>query len=52
MTGLFILGGIFVFALLILAGMYNSLVGKRNQIHNIVGTGPESDSHGQGLCRP
>jgi LemA protein len=38
MTGLFILGGIFVFALLILAGMYNSLVGKRNQIHNIVGT--------------
>lgn len=38
MTGLFILGGVFLFFLLIVAGMYNSLVGKRNQIHNIFGT--------------
>ncbi|MCE5187126.1 MAG: LemA family protein [Planctomycetaceae bacterium] len=38
MTGLIVIGGIFLFAVLVIAGMYNSLVGKRNQVHNILGT--------------
>lgn len=38
MPGLMIMGVIFLFILLVPALMYNSLVGKRNQVHNIFGT--------------
>lgn len=38
MPGLIIVGVIFVFILLVPVLMYNSLVGKRNQVHNIFGT--------------
>jgi len=38
MPGLIILGIIFFFIIVIPIGMYNTLVGKRNQVHNIFGT--------------
>ncbi|MCE5185328.1 MAG: LemA family protein [Planctomycetaceae bacterium] len=38
MEGLIVLGIVVLLPLLIVAGMYNSLVGKRNQVHNILGT--------------
>lgn len=38
MEGLIILGIVVLLPVLIVAGMYNSLVGKRNQVHNIIGT--------------
>ncbi len=38
MPGLIIVGVIFLFILLIPVLMYNTLVGKRNQVHNIFGT--------------
>jgi LemA protein len=38
MTGLIIGGVILLFILLIPALMYNTLIGKRNQVHNIFGT--------------
>lgn len=38
MAGLVIAGIVFLVILLIPVGMYNSLVGKRNQVHNIFGT--------------
>ena len=38
MAGLIILGVIFFFIVVIPIGMYNTLVGKRNQVHNIFGT--------------
>ncbi len=38
MPGLMVVGAVFLLVLLVLAGMYNSLVGKRNQVHNIFGT--------------
>ncbi|MHC4551584.1 MAG: LemA family protein [Planctomycetota bacterium] len=38
MPGLIIFGVIIVVLLVIPIGMYNSLVGKRNQVHNIFGT--------------
>jgi LemA protein len=38
MPGLVIVGIVFLLLLLIPVGMYNSLVGKRNQVHNIFGT--------------
>ena len=38
MTGLIIIAVIFFFILLVPVLMYNTLVGKRNQVHNIFGT--------------
>ncbi len=38
MAGLVIIGVLFLIMLLVPVGMYNSLVGKRNQVHNIFGT--------------
>lgn len=38
MPGLVIVGVVFLLVLLIPVGMYNSLVGKRNQVHNIFAT--------------